>query len=278
MAKNSKKIKNLAALFILLSILIGCGDPIPMPPPGDRFTSIAAFEKWLSDQPGNTYATPYKVALNVNDLTGDNNTPGSLGYVLTKNFKFMSIDLSGSTITTIPDEAFVRCSNLISVTMPNSVTTIGDSAFLGCDNLSSVTIPNSVTTIGDSAFFYCLSLTSVTIPDSVTSNIGYRAFCKCYSLTSVTIGNSVTSIGDSAFENCESLTSVTIPNNVTSIGQWAFGGCSSLTSVTFQDGDGSLLFYYNSFLGDLVDKGVSEGYGTYTTTAPVTGDSRWTKK
>ena len=111
---------------------------------------------------------------------------------------------------------------------------IGSSAFLGCTSLTSVTIPDSVTIIGVDAFYNCTNLTSVTIPNSVTS-IGEYAFCNCSSLTSVTIPDSVTSIGASAFYNCTSLTSVTIPDSVTSIGLSAFYDCTSLTSVTFEN-------------------------------------------
>ena len=112
-----------------------------------------------------------------------------------------------------------------------SVTSIGSDAFWGCSDLTSVTIPNSVTSIGKEAFRGCSGLTSVTIPNSVTS-IDYQTFQGCSGLTSVTIPNSVTSIGTYAFYGCSSLTSVTIPNNVTSIGGGAFYGCSGLTSVT----------------------------------------------
>ena len=50
-----------------------------------------------------------------------------------------------------------------------SVTSIGDEAFIWCSGLTSVTIPNSVTSIGMDAFEFCSGLTSVTIGKSVTS-------------------------------------------------------------------------------------------------------------
>jgi TolB-like protein len=175
--------------------------------------------------------------------------------------------INGRTVTSIGDEAFEYCSELSSVTIPNSVTSIGDGAFEGCSGLSSVTIPNSVTSIGDGAFLGCSGLkaisvspinrqykdidgvlftkdgkiltsypagkiqTAYTIPNSVTS-IGVGAFRGCSGLSSVTIPNSVTSIGDGAFRGCSGLSSVTIPNSVTSIGDEAFEYCSELSSVT----------------------------------------------
>ena len=171
-------------------------------------------------------------------------------------------------VTAIGAEAFYNCSNLTSVTIPNSVTTIGRYAFSNCSGLKSVkiydleawckisfasesanplcyahhlflndveikdlVIPNSVTTIGGLAFYKCSGLKSVTIPNSVTI-IGSYAFSGCSGLTSVTIPNSVTTIGRSAFYYCSGLTSVTIPNSVTTIGADAFYKCSGLKSVT----------------------------------------------
>ncbi|WP_134385214.1 leucine-rich repeat domain-containing protein [Flavobacterium psychrophilum] len=134
-------------------------------------------------------------------------------------------------VTSIEEQAFLRCSSLTSVTIPNSVTSIGSFAFFQCTRLTSVTIPNSVTTIGEGAFFQCTGLTSITIPNSVTS-IGESTFSRCSGLTSVTIPNSVTTIGEGAFFQCTGLTSVTIPNSITAIGDRAFNKCSRLTSLT----------------------------------------------
>ncbi|MEE0996474.1 MAG: leucine-rich repeat domain-containing protein, partial [Paludibacteraceae bacterium] len=113
------------------------------------------------------------------------------------------------TVTSIGWNAFRKCTDLTSITIPNSVTTIGDAAFWECSGLTSITIPNSVTTIGNDAFGYCSGLTSVTIPNSVTT-IGDAAFRSCTGLTSVTIPNSVTTIGDEAFKYCRNLKSINV--------------------------------------------------------------------
>ena len=150
------------------------------------------------------------------------------------------------SVTSIGDYAFLGCSSLTSVTIPNSVTSIGQSAFYDCSGLTSVTIPNGVTSIGQSAFSGCSGLTTVTIPNSVTS-IGGWAFSRCSGLTSITIPNSVTRIYSETFSGCSGLTSITIPNSVTSIGSGAFMGCSGLTSVTIPNGVTSI--YSETFSG-----------------------------
>ena len=80
------------------------------------------------------------------------------------------------------------------------VTSIGEKAFNWCSDLTSVTIPESVASIGENAFSMS-GLTTVTIPKSVTS-IGASAFSGCTGLTSVTLSEGVTSIGEGAFMGC----------------------------------------------------------------------------
>ena len=57
-----------------------------------------------------------------------------------------------------------------------SVTNIDDFAFSGCSNMTSISIPNSVYNIGDFAFYGCSSLTEVYCYAEEVPNIGNNAF------------------------------------------------------------------------------------------------------
>ena len=135
------------------------------------------------------------------------------------------------TVTSIGINAFKNCTNLTSITLPNSLISIGDYAFRACAGLTSITIPSGVTSIGNTAFYNCTSLTSITLPNTLTS-IGPSAFNGCSGIQSITIPSGVISIGNTAFQNCTSLTSITIPDGVTTIGSYVFTSCTSLTSIT----------------------------------------------
>ncbi|MBO5838472.1 MAG: leucine-rich repeat domain-containing protein [Bacteroidales bacterium] len=155
-------------------------------------------------------------------------------------------------VTSIGDQAFYLCHNLISVVIPETVLSIGNEAFNHCTGLTTLTIPSSVTSIGNSAFANTYSLTSMTIPDNVVtfgnevfrnsgvsdvtlgngiSSIGSNTFNYCANLTTVTLGNGITSIGEQAFMWCENLTSINIPATLTSLAKNAFAYCESLTSI-----------------------------------------------
>ena len=101
--------------------------------------------------------------------------------------------------------AFMACTHLTNITIPDCVHTIGQAAFADCWALTSITIP--VFWLEERAFMDCKSLTNVIIGDSVRK-IEVNTFYGCYALTSVTIGDSVQSIHSDAFHLCDSITSV----------------------------------------------------------------------
>jgi len=81
----------------------------------------------------------------------------------------ITFDGRNYTVTSIGDYAFYDCSELFSITLPNTVVTIGMYAFGDCYNLKQISLSSGLTTIKESAFWGCGSLTSIEIPNSVTT-------------------------------------------------------------------------------------------------------------
>lgn len=112
--------------------------------------------------------------------------------------------LGGYPVTGIQMQAFIECTSLKSVSMPESMTWIGDSAFAGCTGLEQVEISPNLTAIGSKSFYSCNGLTSVVVPDKVTS-IASLAFFGCLNLESITIPASVTTLDSSFVYGCTNL-------------------------------------------------------------------------
>jgi len=111
-----------------------------------------------------------------------------------------------------------------------NVVSIGEYAFRDCSQLTSVTIPNSVKTIKNSAFYNCSQLATLTLPSSLTT-IGEGCFEGCSSLTGMLVPNGVTQIGNDTFYGCSAMKVVVLPSNLSSIGSNAFTRCTSLLSI-----------------------------------------------
>jgi len=218
------------------------------------------------------------------DITvdGDNTTYKSVeGNLYTKDGKTLIQYAIGKSdesftipegVTAIESYAFLNCTNLTSVTIPNSITTreCFEDSLSECTRIVSFivdeenaifksidgnvytksgkalvkyavgklaeqyVIPDGVVTIENSAFMNCTGLKSVVIPNSVIS-IGDFAFYGCTSLSNISIPSSVTKISMFAFSHCTNLTSITIENSITSIGYSAFSFCTSLANITIPD-------------------------------------------
>lgn len=128
-----------------------------------------------------------------------------------------------------------------------------DGAFVNCTSLSSVNLPN-LKTITNNRYgaFYNTAITSITLPELETiqnSNGPYCAvFGQCNSLVNVTfpkIQNITTTVGYGVFTNLVNLKDVQFGSNgnpVTSIGSSTFSGCTqSGLTITIYTANGASL-------------------------------------
>lgn len=170
----------------------------------------------------NKLTKTYEVTSNPNKYVGDIIIPSMITYE--------EVDYK---ITRIGAGAFKDCTDLTSITIPNSITYFGSSSFEGCSNIKLVVF-NSNANIRFNDVFGS-QVEKYILGEEVTS-IGERAFSGCSDLISIDIPNSVTTIKYGAFENCSKLASVIIPNSVKTIETNAFDGCNGLTTITIGSG------------------------------------------
>ena len=89
----------------------------------------------------------------------------------------VSVDISKTTATTLPDFTFAQKKYMLRIKLPNGLQTIGERVFSGCGRLSGKLI----------------------LPSGVTS-LGYGAFMGCENLQEVVVtGNGLTAVGDNLF-------------------------------------------------------------------------------
>ena len=177
--------------------------------------------------------------------------------MLIRGRNFVSSAIIPDFVIGIETEAFLNCTNLASVTIPESVRSIGTDAFentalyneesnweegvlyigeylIKADTSlinKTYSIKNGTKLIADDAFGsyegYLIGLYDIFIPNSV-KYIGKGAFRYSF-FTTLTIPNSVEIIGERAFSQCKKLTAVTIGDGVKFIGAGAFGGDAGRT-------------------------------------------------
>lgn len=131
--------------------------------------------------------------------------------------------------------AFLECSNLTSISIPDTITRIDGGAFAYCNGLTSLVIPDSVTYIGNDVFLRSENLTNIIMPANAT-HVGQCAFCECYNLTSIVIPYGVTEISYYSFDSCGNLNNIIMPDTVLRIQQCAFRGCMNLETVAIPEG------------------------------------------
>ena len=222
---------------VMLGSVTAFADGEPAAPPAVQNEAQTALA------PRDTITTEENLTYTVNDdgqtvtLTNGSSATGSITIPAA-----VEQDGINYPVTSIGDNAFAYCWQLVSVTFSGNIDSIGDCAFENCGALESVTFSGKVDSIGDFAFENCGALESVTFSGDVGS-IGYGAFRNCGALESVTFSGKVGSIGDTAFGFCDALENVTFSGNVGSIGNYAFGSCDALENVTFSGNVGNIEGY-----------------------------------
>ena len=157
---------------------------------------------------------------------------GKMAFRACKSLESITIP---ENVSEIGDGAFSSCSSLATVKILGPVKELTgiNGVFSGCTELKTITLPDTLTILGNRTFNGCKALETINLPESLTE-IGERAFFQCTSLKNVNIPNGVKTVGKQVFGNCNSLELAVIPASVTSIGQQAF-------QKAFDDGDGGSL-------------------------------------
>lgn len=154
-------------------------------------------------------------------------------------------EIEGVPVTTIANEAFADCGEMIRVSIPKSVTNIGSEAFRYCSSLESIYVDE------ENENYSCDENGSALLNKDGTQLLQYPAGlgCPCGYALSYTIPDSVETIADFAFYNNYMVEYIDFPASVTSIGDYAFLGCKSLRAARFvgnapQLGEHSFAVYY----------------------------------
>ena len=159
------------------------------------------------------------------------------------------------TNTTVEEYAFMDCTSLETVYIPENVVIFGDRVFAGCTSLATVTFLSDIASVPTNMFSGCTSLEDVTLGDSIAS-FGYGCFNGCSSLSdlgfvskgvliesyafngtgaeSVVLSDSLLAIPNYAFTNCPDLKYVAIPESVIIIQPYAFD-FENITIRCFED-------------------------------------------
>ncbi|EAY00084.1 surface antigen BspA-like [Trichomonas vaginalis G3] len=138
-------------------------------------------------------------------------------------------------IQNVEANAFVNCTNLVTIPSLSYVKTIGQRAFEGCPISSPIQFSSALTLIKDYAFLGNNKIPQITFEQPSTSlTISDYAFQNCSSLTTISFPSQGSiSLGNYAFFNCNSLSSITITSANVSIGQSCFMN-SGINSLIFE--------------------------------------------
>ncbi len=154
-------------------------------------------------------------------------------------------------IIEIPDYAFLGCTSLKKVSLPEGLRKIGFQAFSECSALEIINFPSSLEDIGSNSFTYCSNLDNLNFPLGL-KHIGHNAFSFCTSLKEVLLPDSVEEIESYAFSDCDALKKFRLPANDHLLGELMMNCCPELIEI-IAPSDKAPKFDCESFIFDPED-------------------------
>ncbi|MFA5289456.1 MAG: leucine-rich repeat protein [Candidatus Izemoplasmatales bacterium] len=205
-----------------------------------------------------------KLSYNPNPMTNDDDDSYELFlYPQGKTETYFEID---DGIQAIGNFAFSGNQYLTEIVIPNSVLEIGMGAFMNCTSLVTLAIPENVRIIPDFMCFGCIALTNLTLSEGLIS-IMMSAFQNCTSLSLLDFPSSLTEISLLAFYNIGNIQEVYLHDELLLYGGSVFASNQSFTSfivdasnTNYQVVDGVL---YSADLSKLVAYPSGKAGSTY---------------
>ena len=115
-----------------------------------------------------------------------------------RKLKTVSFSDSGA-LRVIWGAAFMECTSLERIALPEGLRYLLASVFDSCGALSSVQLPSTLELIGGYAFYECARLSALTLPENLTE-IGVKAFSGTSALAQINYPDSLRKVSRSAFE------------------------------------------------------------------------------
>lgn len=177
-------------------------------------------------------------SINVSNVETINNE----AFVRCKKLEFVYLP----KVIYIGPSAFRECSALQQVIFgtPSTLQTIGSMAFMHCTNLASIDIPETLTNLIPESFGYCSSLTTVNVEtssyksvDGVVYNRALTSLILCPpGLETITLISTTKTLGSNSFYGCSKLSSVFMNDGIERLESWAFTDCNALATIVLPSG------------------------------------------
>ena len=137
----------------------------------------------------------------------------------------------------IAEAAFLHCTRLEQVELPDGIARLGRESFAECTGLKALALPDGIARIGEACFRQS-GLESVIWPGG-TATMERETFSICVNLSNISLQEGLETVRECAFLDCPLLASATLPSSLESIDPRAFDGCTAMTALETAPGEGA---------------------------------------